>query len=272
MKQPLIFITNDDGYHAPGIEALAKAMSRLGRILVVAPSGPQSAVSQTITLHKPLRLWRVRENWIACSGTPTDCVYLGIHAICRDEKPAIVVSGINRGPNLGIDVFYSGTVAAAMEGRLLGYPALAVSQDMTVREEFAVGGPDKPVDYTPGADLAVEIVEHVLKQGMPTDLLYNLNVPAHYDRRRGVAIVRLGKRLYGEGYTRRDDPRGKSYYWIGGSEVTYEPLPDTDCTELANGRATLTPVRSDLTHEKALAELARVGLPGSGGDEGNGAA
>jgi 5'-nucleotidase len=268
MRKPLIFITNDDGYQAPGIEALAASMSKLGRILVVAPSGPQSAVSQTITLHKPVRLWRVREDWIACSGTPTDCVYLGIHALCRDEKPDVVVSGINRGPNLGNDVFYSGTVAGAMEGRLLGYPALAISQDMTVREELSAGGPDEPVNYAPAAELAVELVAHILHHDMPTDLLYNLNVPPHYERSRGLKLVRLGKRLYGEGYSRRDDPRGKAYYWIGGSDVSFEPIPETDCNELHNGYATLTPVRSDLTHEAGLDELRRVGLPGLQPDEG----
>jgi 5'-nucleotidase len=269
MKQPLILITNDDGYRATGLRMLAEHLAELGRILVVAPQGPQSAVSHTITLHKPLRLNQIADGWYACSGTPTDCVYLGIHALCHTYKPSLVVSGINRGPNLGDDVFYSGTVAGAMEGLLLGYPAMAVSQAMPVETEFGAEG---GIDYAPAARLARRIATEVLARGMPPAVLFNINVPAGYDERSGVRLVRLGRRLYGEAYSRRRDPRGRPYYWIGGADVGFEPVPGTDVTELDRGYATLTPVSVDLTHDGVLAELeswdlARHPAPPGGRDD-----
>lgn len=252
--KPLILVTNDDGYDAPGIRALGEALRAVGRVVVVAPESQRSAVSHSITLHKPLRLWETAKDWWACSGSPVDSVYLGYHAVFKEQKPALVVSGINSGPNMGNDVFYSGTVAGAMEGLLLGLPSMAVSKGVKRVSGFS-GQDADATDYGPAAALAVRLARKILAQGLPATTLLNVNVPLGYEPERGIRLATLGRRIYDEGAVERIDPRGRPYYWIGGSESGYEPIPGSDCVLFADGFATVTPVREDMTDTGMLDQL-----------------
>lgn len=252
--EPHLLITNDDGIQAAGIEVLAARLSSLGRVVVVAPESPQSAVGHSITLHKPLRVHQLKPGWYVCSGSPVDCVYLGVNALFKDDRPTVVVSGINRGPNLGTDVLYSGTVSGAMEGRLLGIPSLAVSQTMASEQEFA-GGDGAELDFGPAAELAAKVVSAILDGSLKSPLLLNLNVPYDYDPQKGFRIATLGRRRYGNNAFKRIDPRGRPYYWIGGDVVGFDAISGSDCVEIDKGFATLTPVRADLTDTARLERL-----------------
>ncbi|MCA9564856.1 MAG: 5'/3'-nucleotidase SurE [Myxococcales bacterium] len=250
--KPLILVTNDDGYRAPGILALAEALESIADVLVVAPESQRSAVGHQITLHKPIRLWERQPNRWVCSGSPVDCVYLAVQSICADgRKPDLVVSGINRGANLGNDVFYSGTVAGAMEGLLTGFRAMAVSQLLTTSSEFNYTTSGE-VDYSKAAQLTSQIALQFLNDGLPRDVLLNLNVPPNYDPALGVRACRLGRRIYDQGAVKRLDPRGREYFWIGGSQAGFEEIPDSDCVLVHQGYATLTPVHADMTDHESL--------------------
>lgn len=252
--RPTILLTNDDGWNAAGLRAAATALESLGNVIVVAPQGQRSAVGHSITLHKPLRLWEEEPNVYVCSGSPVDCVYLGYHTVCQDDKPDLVVSGINRGPNLGNDIFYSGTVAGALEGLLLGLPAMAVSQQMDDTDELG-NTLDPVVDYTAAAQLTVELAARILEHRLPTGTLLNVNVPPNYDLQRGARLATLGWRIYDHGAQKGVDPRGRPYYWIGGGNADYEPIPESDCLLLDQGHATVTPVRTDMTDRALMKTL-----------------
>lgn len=256
---PLILVTNDDGVRAPGLRALVEALSDIGRVVVVAPEGPRSAVSHSITLHKPLRLWESQPGWYVCSGSPVDCVYLGVHAVCTEERPQIVVSGINRGANLGNDVFYSGTVAGAMEGLLTGLQAMAVSQKVSVEREFDFRG-GLEIDYSRAAELSARLAAKLFEHGLPRDTLLNVNVPPNYDPAMGVRVATLGRRIYDQGAIRGVDPRGRPYYWIGGSDSGHEDIPGSDCVLLEQGFATVTAVLADMTDKPTLERLEQWNL------------
>ncbi len=241
-ERPLILVCNDDGVRAPGIEALAAAMTELGEVVVVAPDREMSAMSHSISLHRPLRVEEIRRNWYSVDGTPVDCAYLGLLHLAP-RKPALVVSGVNAGYNLGTDVFYSGTVAAAVEGALRKIPAIAVSRERGYGD-----------DYGPAAALARALGAAVLEHGLPPGILLNVNVPSA----KGPAGYRwtcLGERLYHDKVDVRSDPRGRKYFWIGGPEVGFGDVPDSDCLAVRDGVCSVTPLELDFTHQPLLAEV-----------------
>ncbi len=241
-----IMITNDDGITAPGIIALAEALRPLGRIAVVAPDREQSAVSHAITLHHPLRAERQGDDIFAVSGTPTDCVNLGINNLL-DFRPDLVVSGINRGGNMGDDVTYSGTVSAAMEATLMGIPAIAVS--------LATSGEGK--SYEAAALFIRRLAQRVAEEGLPSDTLLNVNVPdLPRERIKGPLITKQGKKRYQGAIVDKIDPRGRQYYWIGSIEPTYEDIEGSDFAAVIRGHISITPLHLDLTNYASL-ELLR---------------
>ena len=229
-----ILLTNDDGYTSEGIQILADSLESLAEVWVVAPRTEQSAVSHSLTLDRPLRMERVGERRYAVDGTPTDCVALGVANLLGDAPPDLVVSGINSGANMGVDVHYSGTVAAAFEGVILGSPALAVSQ---------VRG--NGVGFETAAEVSRRLAEWILASGLPADTLLNVNVPPGAPR--GIKLTRLGVRRYTEGIIEQVDPRGKQIFWIGGGEPVWEKIPGTDFHEVAAGFVSVTPLHLDMT-------------------------
>lgn len=241
-----ILLTNDDGINAPGIQALWQELSTIGTVSVVAPSSEKSASSQAITVHHPIRVDRqCIDNPSICAwrvdGTPTDCVKLAVEALLSDP-PDVVVSGINQGPNLGTDVLYSGTVSAAIEAALFNIPAIAVSLDSW-----------KSDDFLPAARFARHLVETLVKQHLPPNTLLNVNVPALTETElKGVSITKLGVRLYENTFDQRTDPRGRTYYWMGGSVVENENDPDSDITAIKQGKISVTPIHFDLTNYKIM--------------------
>jgi len=237
-----ILLTNDDGYSSEGIQVLADSLESLGEVWVVAPRTEQSAVSHALTLDRPLRLERLGERRFAVDGTPTDCVALGIAILMGESAPDLVVSGINFGGNMGVDIHYSGTVSAAFEGVILGCPALAVSQ---VRGEG--------FSFHVAADYARRLAAWILDSGLTSDMLLNVNVPV--GRPRGVRLTRLGVRRYTEGVIEQVDPRGKQIFWIGGGEPVWEAIPGTDFHEVASGYVSVTPLHLDMTDQRSLERL-----------------
>lgn len=236
-----ILICNDDGIWSKGISELAKAMQNMGEITVVAPDVERSATGHAITIHDPVRvrettLWESDIKGYALTGTPADCVKFGVSMI-MDEPPDIVVSGINRGPNLGTDVLYSGTVSAAIEASILGIPAMAVSLDSYDDE-----------DYSFAAQAALEIARKMTKRHLPANILLNVNVPdvpSHLCK--GIKVTKLGIRKYKENYIKRIDPRGGVYYWLAGDLVEEEQLDDVDIAAVKDGYISVTPIHYNLT-------------------------
>lgn len=239
-----ILLTNDDGFRATGIGLLRKALAPIGRVVVVAPEREQSAAGHALTLTSPLRINWADEDTISVDGTPTDCVLLAMRGLL-DRRPNILVSGMNHGPNLGDDVTYSGTVAAAFEGTLLGLPSIAIS----------VNAWNDP-DFGAGAAFAPRIVREVLQHGLPNGALLNVNVPSlPAEAVRGLRVTRLGKRLYRDDIVKQTDPRGKDYYWIGGKEPIWLPGEETDFDAVDRGMISITPLHLDLTDYKSIEEL-----------------
>lgn len=246
MQRPTILISNDDGVNAPGLTALRRELAVIGRAVVVAPDREMSAASHSLTVHVPLRANRVADDVIRVEGTPTDCVLLAVRHLLP-ERPDLVVSGINRGPNLGDDVTYSGTVAAAMEGTLLGIPSIAISLDRSAEDKY---------DYRFAASVAREIALLVLEKGLPEGTLLNVNVPNRPPGEiKGIATARLGKQVYEESIIKKTDPRGRGYYWIGGQVTTWQVQPDTDLAVVADGHVSVTPIQLDLTDYDTLEAL-----------------
>jgi len=241
----LILVTNDDGIHAPGLHVLTQALKALGRVVVVAPDRERSAISHALTLHSPLRaIEQATDRW-AIDGTPTDCVNLGIHGLLK-ATPDLVVSGINQGANLGDDLTYSGTVAAAMEATLMGVPAVAVSlaADQFAEKDFLWGG-------RWAAKLAVMVKDH----GLPADTFLNVNIPPGSPN--GMRLTRQGKRRYADAIVRNTDPRGRVYYWIGAGELSFHDLEGTDVHAVEHGWVSVTPLHLDLTNYAAFERLRR---------------
>ena len=241
-----LLITNDDGILAQGIECLVAAAEPLGEVTVVAPDREQSATSHSLTLHHPLRpLPRGERRW-QVDGTPTDCVMLAIEALMPD-RPDFVLSGINHGQNMGEDVLYSGTVAAAMEGLALGVPSIAIS--------FAGG--DLRADVTHLRE-QVKVLTPLLKHltslpEFPRDTLFNVNLPpAPASEVRGVKLTRLGRRVYSQSVAPMRDPWGRQIFWIGGGEISWTGEPDSDFRAIEDGYVSVTPLHLDLTHYGVL--------------------
>lgn len=240
-----IMVTNDDGIAAPGIKALADALTQLGTVTVVAPDRERSAAGHSLTLHSPLRVFELREGWYAVDGTPTDCVNMGIHSLLP-QPPDLVVSGINHGGNMGDDVTYSGTVAAAMEANLMGIPALAVS--------LATYGPS--THFTDAAQVALQVARQITMHGLPADTFLNLNIPnLPFNEIRPTVVTRQGKRSFVGKIIDKTDPRGRKYYWIGSEEPSFQDDEGTDFHAVGNGHASLTPLHLDLTNHRSLATL-----------------
>jgi len=244
-----ILVTNDDGIQADGIRALAEALAPLGTISIIAPDREQSASSHALTLHRPLRVRKIADGVMSVDGTPTDAVLLGVHGFLK-RKPSLVVSGINHGPNMGSDVMYSGTVAAASEGTFLGIPSIAIS--------LATWG---QTDFAPAARVARNLVAGLIRRGLPEHACLNVNVPAlPYEKLRGVRITRLGKRVYRDVIVEKTDPRGKLYYWIGGEEPTWERDEASDFTAVEEGFVSVTPLTFELTDYKGIVNLESLGI------------
>lgn len=255
-------MTNDDGVHAEGLHALKRALQEVAEVVVVAPDRPRSACGHSITLHKPLRIdTQVLPDgsraWVG-SGTPSDCVTLALLDLMRAEPPDMVFSGINHGPNLGWDLTYSGTVSAAMEGAILGLPAVAMSvawrfERMVEEEE----GPAPPIDFSHAAALAVELARYLTTHPLPPHTLLNVNVPRGEPR--GRMITRQGIRRYPGKLERRLDPKGRAYYWLGGDDPEDVCDEGTDVHAIAEGFASITPVQLDLTDYALLRRMESAG-------------
>lgn len=247
----LILISNDDGIHAPGIKALAEAAAEHGDTWVVAPSSEQSAKSHGLTMHEPLRVREFGPRRFAVTGTPADSVYMAIaHILPR--APDVVISGVNRGSNLGSDVHYSGTVAAAREAALKGVPAVASSLYVTDWD------PDSTFHYDVAAEVAVEVALRLVKEPLPPGVFLNLNVPdVPRDQIKGIRAAPVGERLYENLVAEGRDPRGRPYYWIGGPSLGFRGGPHTDGELLDAGFAAVSPMRLDPTDHPALTQLSR---------------
>ena len=244
----LFLVTNDDGYLAPGIRALAAAVEPLGEVVIVAPDREQSATSHSLTLHHPLRARQIEDRMWHIDGTPTDCVMLAVNALL-DRKPDYVLSGINHGGNMGEDVSYSGTVSAAMEGALLGIPSVAIS--LVHGDERWMEGYEEVV-----LRLVQRIVEEPGADLFPAGSLLNINLPDRDPGEvRGVRITSLGKRFYSDPVVVAKDPHGKTYYWIGGGAATWESPEGSDYWAVEEGYVSITPIHLDMTHHRILDRL-----------------
>lgn len=232
-----ILVSNDDGYFAPGIEALAEALNPLGQVTVVAPERDRSGASNSLTLDRPLSLRQTANGFYYVNGTPTDCVHLAVTGML-DYLPDMVVSGINHGANMGDDTLYSGTVAAATEGFLLGVPSIAVS---LVSKSAA--------DFSAAARVARDVAERFMRDPFPHPVLLNVNVPdVAYERLRGIKVTRLGKRHKAEPTVRSVTPRNETVYWVGAAGGAADAGEGTDFHAVANGYVSVTPLQLDLTH------------------------
>lgn len=235
-----VLVTNDDGIDALPLFRLKQALDQVAETIIFAPDHNWSAAGHPKTMHKPMRADPVTlpdgSRGFSSSGAPSDCVALAFLGVIERE-PELVVSGINLGPNLGYDIFYSGTVAAAVEGVINGMPAIALSCDSL-----------EPVDYTGPASFAAQLVKHVTQRGLPADMFLNVNFPGvPWEEVKGVIITRLGRRVYRDKLVHRTDPRGRSYYWIGGKPPSGVPDRGTDIWAVANGYVSITPVYLDMT-------------------------
>jgi 5'-nucleotidase len=240
-----ILCTNDDGYLAEGISVLASAARALGEVTIVAPDREQSATSHSLTIHHPLRARRATDGALVVDGTPTDCVIVGVGELL-DNRPDVVLSGINHGPNMGEDVLYSGTVAAAMEATVLGIPAIAVSYTGTEYESLHTW-----------EELLITLLGSALKPGaFPDDTLLSVNLPAIAPHEvKGVRVTSLGRRRYHESITRSKDPSGREYFWIGGGTSEWRGSEDSDFRAVREGYVSVTPLHLDLTNYPLLEEI-----------------
>ena len=238
-----LLLSNDDGYQAPGLQCLASELADDFTIMVVAPDRDRSGASNSLTLDRALRPQRAQNGFVYIDGTPTDCVHLAITGLC-DTEPDVVVSGINAGPNLGDDVIYSGTVAAAMEGRFLGLPALAVS---LVKQGNA--------HYRTAARVVKMLLDNMSRNTIPADTMLNINVPdLAWEELQGFAVTRLGQRHKAEPVVRSTGADGEPVYWVGPPGAEQDAGPGTDFHAVRSGFVSITPMHIDLTRHAALAQ------------------
>ncbi|MCS7258757.1 MAG: 5'/3'-nucleotidase SurE [candidate division WOR-3 bacterium] len=238
-KVPRILITNDDGIGVRALEIIERAVASLGEVFVVAPQENQSAASHSFTLRKPIKICEVKTNWYAVDGTPTDCVLIAYHALLN-KNIDLVLSGINNSPNMGDDVLYSGTVAAAIEGTILGIPSIAFSY---LKDGKNVKIAQKLVYY---------LTENILHYGLPPKTLLNVNIPAQ--KIRGIKITKMGKRIYQDMAIRNDNPQGEISYIIDG-KLSYKPESGTDFEAVANGYISITPLHLDMTNYQEISRF-----------------
>jgi 5'-nucleotidase len=258
-----ILITNDDGIYAEGIRALAARLRALGEVFIVAPERPRSATGHAITLHKPLRLHPVQLPEgipaYATNGTPTDCVTLGAHAVMNHQVD-LVVAGINAGPNLGWDLTYSGTVAAAIEGAVHGINAFAISlaaeEVLPLARSNAESAPPPALYYQTAAEAAYHIAQVLMRHSLPLHTFLNVNVPnLPLSDIKGYQVTTLGKRQYADRIEERVDPAGRPYYWLSGSLIEERDQPGTDVYAVARGYIAITPIHLDFTAHELIAPL-----------------
>jgi 5'-nucleotidase len=237
----VILISNDDGIQSEGLIALEESLRPVGEIYTVAPDRAQSSMSHALTLHRPLRVHEIAPRRMAVDGTPVDCVKLALTGLLP-VRPNLVVSGINKGPNLGDDIIYSGTVSAAIEGALLGLPAIDVS--LVTLKDF---------DFRAAAEFTAHLVSQIQQREIPPKTLLNVNVPpVSKEALKGWRLTRMGKRHYNENIVERIDPRGGKYYWIGGDDLGFDQEDGTDCLAVHEGYISVTPLQVDLTDYKLL--------------------
>ena len=241
----IILATNDDGIRSKGMIVLAKALQGLGDVFVVAPDREKSAVAHSLTLHRPLRVEKIKKNFYAVDGTPADCVHLGVNSILP-ERPRLIVSGINKGGNLGDDITYSGTVSAAFEGTLLGIPSFAIS--LVSRSHFKFDG---------AARFAAKVARQIIEKGLLKDTLLNINVPnLDEEKIKTYKITQQGRWVHnGSAVIEKVDPRGKKYYWIGGGELVFDKRRGTDFEAVSRGCISITPLHLNLTHYPSIGPL-----------------
>ncbi|NOZ37579.1 MAG: 5'/3'-nucleotidase SurE [Gammaproteobacteria bacterium] len=241
-----ILISNDDGFEAPGITALARELESLTQITVVAPERDRSGASNSLTLELPIRARKTTNGFIRVDGTPTDCVHLAITGLLETE-PDMVVSGINAGANMGDDVLYSGTVAAAMEGRFLGLPAIAIS---------LAGNGAGFRHFETAAQVVRTLIMQLQTEPLPQDTILNVNVPdSPWDELKGFQATRLGHRHKAEPVIQDQDPRGRTIYWVGPPGAEQDAGPGTDFHAVRNGYVSVTPILVDLTHHERVEPL-----------------
>jgi len=254
LSNPVILVSNDDGVHSPGLHCLAEALEAVGDVTIIAPDRERNAASHALTLHKPLRVEALKPKVFSVNGTPTDCVNLGVLHLLKGKPPDLIVSGINKGANLGDDVTYSGTVSAAMEGTLLGIPSLAFSQPDLDRALHAQG----LYHFKTAARFALRLARLVLERGLEKGRFLNVNIPnCPHEDIQGVRITCLGKRVFDKGMIHEQtDPRGRKYYWIGLNGMTWEKeKKNTDQEALADDMISVTPLHLDLTDYRAFESL-----------------
>ncbi len=238
-----ILLSNDDGVYAPGLAMLHESLSGMGDVTVIAPDRDRSGASNSLTLIKPIRIRELENGFISVDGTPADCVYIGLRALLK-QQPKMVISGINSGENLGDDVLYSGTVAAAMEGRFLGFTSMAVSLAGDA-EHYATAGRVVQV-----------LVQHLIQHPLPIDTILNVNVPnVPYEQIKGYRVTRLGRRHPSANAVQSKDPRGKTIYWVGAVGREHDAGPETDFHAISNGYVSITPLEVDLTRYKVMDDL-----------------
>lgn len=249
MSKPLIFITNDDSIYAKGIHSLVETAKQFGDVVVIAPHKPQSGMGHAITINDPLRLQKV-EQWegiesYSCSGTPVDCVKLGIYEILH-RKPDLLLSGINHGSNAATNVLYSGTMSAAVEGALEGIPSIGFSYDDYEAE----------ADFHLAQEVAASVIEQILKTGMAKGVCLNVNIPKlRSDEHQGIKVCRQAHAFWDDRFDKRQDQFGRTYYWLTGEFNQHEPGKDTDLYYLSKGYSTIVPTQFDLTAHDSLNTL-----------------
>jgi 5'-nucleotidase len=237
-----ILITNDDGIHSPGILALQQALTELGQTIVIAPDRDNSAVSHSLTMNRPLKIQKLKENFYMVDGTPTDCVAVGLKKILK-VQPDLLVSGINAGANLGDDISYSGTVSAAIEGTMYGVPSMALS-----------AGGEPPYDFRAAMQIATCMARKILRNSLPENTLLNINIPSGSVYKK-IRVTRQGRRLWENSIHETLDPRGSKHYWIGGGTAVTDPGEDTDVHAFALGNVSITPIQLDLTNHTGITYL-----------------
>lgn len=253
MVKPLILVTNDDGISSPGIRVLIRQMNRLGDVVVVAPDSPQSGMSHAITISDSLRCDSILmdsgpQKDFSCSGTPADCVKIGVHEIL-EKKPDMIVSGINHGSNASVNVLYSGTMAAAIEGALQGVPSIG----------FSLLDYSWNADFSEAENYVYEIASMVLKKGMPNGVCLNVNIPKiSATRYKGIKVCRQTIGKWMEKFDKRMDPNGKSYYWMTGEFKDLDGSDESDIRALDNNYITVVPIQFDLTSHKSIIDINKI--------------